>query len=142
MEKTIIRGIATRDGYTLFRVTAAFEQLLGILQASRIPLRFFRKRATRFASSAKERRLRRFAESLKAHLLPFEEVEKVSMVSPSEMACPVRQMYRPVFSRSSAKPERPCTSFAQCAVRDGMRPSSSLEEVAKRAHNRLVEREI
>ena len=41
MEQTMIRGIATREGYHFFHAVTSLEKLSDTLKSSRTPLRFF-----------------------------------------------------------------------------------------------------
>lgn len=81
METPRIRGIATRDGFSLFRASAGLGDIVGITGRNRVLLRFFNESEgeVRFVCDRDKAPIVR--DALSALSIPFDETAKVSIVS-------------------------------------------------------------
>lgn len=91
MESTLVRGVATRDGYQFFRVKSEFNALVKWLAESKIPLRFFQASASEMSFLIEDEKapmLRKRISSLGEVLQELEDVSIVSVVGDGVSRCP------------------------------------------------------
>jgi len=81
MEKTLIRGITTKEGYHYFRVLASLENVMAQLQKNRILLRFLSCSASEMHFACEADKAASLRCDLKSAGFEFEEVPSVALVS-------------------------------------------------------------
>ncbi len=81
MEKTLVRGISTRDGYHFFSATLGIGPLLEALQTKKIPLRFFQVGEKSVQFLCEKEKAETVRQALSTLVSDYEEFPKVSIVS-------------------------------------------------------------
>ncbi len=81
IEETVIRGIATRDGYHFFRAKIELMSLLELAKSKNIFLRFFQSADGKSLFLCEKEKAAMVREGLHLKGVEFEEVEKVAVLS-------------------------------------------------------------
>lgn len=81
MEDTIIRGIATKEGYSLFRCTSPLEKVISALDGCHVSLRFLSAGGSDVRFVVEKEKIGVVKEKLQEAGVPAEEMPKVAIVS-------------------------------------------------------------
>jgi aspartate kinase len=138
MEHTLIRGVASRDGYRFFKVASRLDRLLDLFRSRKVPLRFLSFSSDEVRFLCEEEKAPLVAKLLR-DLAPVEEEEKVSIVSVVGDGLASSSDVIPEVLEAIHFAGAPCflicsnTLSVTAAV-----PSSYKAEIVRRLHERLV----
>lgn len=139
MEATLIRGIASKDGFTYFRAQAQLGKLADALEAAELPLRFFAHDGEEVAFLVEKERTAAARDLLAELGLTATEVGKVAIVSAVGEGLSSCATLLPSFLRGLKEAGAEClllssnSSSVTAAI-----ASQQLEAAARVLHERLV----
>jgi aspartokinase len=140
MEETIIRGIATREGYHFFRVTVPLGRLLAALKGERFPLRFFSSSGGEVRFVCERERIDGLKSRLEANGLAYEETPRVALISAVGDGLSSSSEELPRFLETLEATGAEC--FLVCANSLSITaaiPLTHKEQAARDLHARLIE---
>jgi aspartokinase len=141
MEETVIRGIATREGYHYFRADTALAKLLAAVKGRNIPLRFFASTGQDVRFVCEKEKVAQVKESLAENGISYDEVPKILLVSAVGDGLSASTEELPRFLETIEESGAPC--FLVCSNSLSITaaiPASHKEAVATRLHARLIEK--
>lgn len=81
MEATVIRGIATKEGYSLFRCEAPLKVAIAAIEGAQVPLRFLSFAEGHVSFLVEKEKVGGVQERLRSATIPFRETPKLGVVS-------------------------------------------------------------
>jgi aspartate kinase len=142
MESTVIRGIATREGYHFFRVGLKLDQLLAILQQDRIALRFFSFSPTEVSFLVEQEKASRLQERLQECGGLLESLGEVAVVSAVGEGLSASTDALPRFLETLRVAQAEylliCANALSMTVAI---PAAKKQEVTRQLHERLVDKQ-
>lgn len=142
VEKTIIRGIAMKQGYHFFKVDSSLDNLMEILEQNRVPLRFFNYSQQQVRFLCEQSKVPLVRELLKDQSGDFEEVAKVAIVSAVGDGLSSSSEILPLFLKTIRETGAKCLLL--CSNSLSMTAAVEFEyqeEITKRLHKTLLDKD-
>ncbi|MBI4406124.1 MAG: aspartate kinase, partial [Deltaproteobacteria bacterium] len=139
MEKLIIRGIATSDGYHHFRVRMKLKEVLPVLKECRVPIHFIHSSLNDVSFLISKERAAETKKKLE-HFDSIEETPKVATVSAvGEGLCSAPEVL-PLFMEAIQEAGVECLLLCSNSVSiTAALPSDQCKKLAIRLHEKLIE---
>lgn len=141
MEETIIRGIATREGYHFFHAHTTLPALLKAVKGHHIGLRFFAATGGEVRFVCEKEKVAVLKERLEESAIRFEEMPKVLLVSAVGDGLSASAEELPRFLETLHDTGAECLMVCSNSLSiTAAIPASFKEPVARELHARLIEK--
>jgi aspartate kinase len=139
MEHTLIRGVASRDGYHFFKVASPLMPLLGLFRSKKLPLRFLSFSSDEIRFLCEEEKAPLFGRLLR-EIAPVQEEENVSIVSVVGDGLASSSDVIPEVLDAVHVADAPCYLLCSNTLSVTVAiPSSYRAQIVRRLHERLIE---